>query len=854
MTRFKVKLYIIFAFVILLSLAVAGLGCYFLSDGFVKKQLGNSYTSLVNGISEEINLNTSAEYKTICNFIDDLNSDLTLSEKMAKVKNAKLLHSYNAGYVSDNKYYINGKSFDIDKKASSILINRSVSFYKLSDILVDYTEDDIYIVYKYNDIIVFYKSFDLLDNICNSVKELEQGNYFIIDKYGNVLYKENSNYSKKVIYEEFILGKDFNYDYELVSNDLLNNQSGFGKFETNGVESYLSYSPIILNEDDYQFYVCYKLIYDDELLPTQYVNAKKYLTTVMLICFASFVLIFNVSFYVMLKSYFNKEYNFSLSRVSQYYIKPFTIALNKKGKITLKNKSFKTFVLDADKYETIFDFNLFEEDGNEDVMEMIVKQKTFTLLLKDLKHDDLYIHVIPYRFNNRYTLIGEDITSKVLDSLTNRSIALYNKVTRYPNKYILDKDLKHLITTNKIAEKKYSLIAVDVSDFAKINQLVGFSKADKMVVKMGEMIDSTLNNCSLKHRIYNIRTSLYIILIEEVNNYNEVINWSKLAIKALLEPISVSETYSTSIDVRMGIINIEADKIERLNADYIYDCSIIALERTRNSKLTRCIVYNSDFGLMLSREQIMEDDLRIAIDKDEFVMFFQPQYNTKYNKIVGFEALVRWNNPKYISESVEHYINLAEKNGMIIELGRMIIDKTFSFCKSISDTDIHVSMNVSPAQLLYSGFVNELIESFNRFGLKKGQVAIEITETFLMENSDLMINKIKLLRDNGFSIHLDDFGMGYSSLLYLKDLPVDLIKIDKEFTRNLLIDKYSKVIVSKIIQICLNLDVEIIAEGVETEKQRDTLSKMGCEIIQGYLISKPINCEKAHALIGKTPE
>ncbi|MFA6843413.1 MAG: EAL domain-containing protein, partial [Bacilli bacterium] len=278
-------------------------------------------------------------------------------------------------------------------------------------------------------------------------------------------------------------------------------------------------------------------------------------------------------------------------------------------------------------------------------------------------------------------------------------------------------------------------------------------------------------------------------------------------------------------------------------------CASTALQRAKESQLSKYMVYDSEFGNVLSRAQIMEQDLIISIQKKQFVMFYQPQYDSSKKKIIGLEALIRWNNPKYRNENPENYIKMAEKNGAIVELGRLIIDESFKFAKTIEDTGIHISINVSPAQLLHSGFVNEVLNLFKQYQLKKNSIAIEITETFLMENSEVVIAKIKILREAGFEIHLDDFGTGYSSILYLKDLPIDVIKIDKEFTNKFLIDKYSRVITTKIAQMAFGLDLKTIVEGVTTEKQMKAFAKIGCNVIQGYYISKPVDNIKIVELI-----
>ena len=379
--------------------------------------------------------------------------------------------------------------------------------------------------------------------------------------------------------------------------------------------------------------------------------------------------------------------------------------------------------------------------------------------------------------------------------------------------------------------------------------MFGFSAGDRMLREEAKVLRAVTED--FKAKIYNIRTSIFFILFYEIRDFNVIIEWNKTASATLSKPINIKDNFATSIDFKMGMYSTEGTKAADLSADKIYDCANSALERAKNSRLLKTAIYNNEFGQSLSRDQLMEQDLFTAVKEREFIMFFQPQYNTRIGKIVGFEALIRWNNPKYFREQVENYIKMAEKNGLIMELGKIIIEETFKFAKKIEDTGIHISMNVSPAQLLHSGFVNDLINYFDQYQLKPGSISIEITETFLMENSAVIIEKLKILREKGFGIHLDDFGIGYSSMLYLKDLPVDTIKIDKDFIKDATSDKFSRVIVTRIVQLALGLDLNLVAEGVENEKQMNFLSHIGCDVIQGYLISKPVNEEETLKLIDK---
>ena len=230
-------------------------------------------------------------------------------------------------------------------------------------------------------------------------------------------------------------------------------------------------------------------------------------------------------------------------------------------------------------------------------------------------------------------------------------------------------------------------------------------------------------------------------------------------------------------------------------------------------------------------------------------MYLQPQYDTDKNIVCGAEMLIRWNNPKYYHQSPAQFIQIAEQIGLIIPIGKFINENAMIIAKKLEPYNIDLSVNVSPVQLLQAGFVQELLDLADKYEVNKSKLSLEITETFLMENFEVVNEKLGILQKQGFNIHLDDFCTGYSSMLYLKELPINAIKIDKEFTKYLNIDSYSRAIVNKITALAKNLNLEIIAEGVEDEKQVSFLSKNGCNIIQGFIISKAIKVDECIKLI-----
>jgi EAL domain-containing protein (putative c-di-GMP-specific phosphodiesterase class I) len=262
-------------------------------------------------------------------------------------------------------------------------------------------------------------------------------------------------------------------------------------------------------------------------------------------------------------------------------------------------------------------------------------------------------------------------------------------------------------------------------------------------------------------------------------------------LKEFLHPIALNKS-TIYVHLKMGSYELR----NVLNKDFDITDALtktnIALARAASQVATSIVKYDSNLEVYVKYHEEMERDMNYALEHDEFVMYYQPQYSLKRKKIEGFESLIRWDNDKYRKVSPQEYIELAEKNGDIVEIGRLINRQVFRAAKSFEPYGVHLSINVSPAQLMQSGFVDELLTEFKKNALKPGAICVEITETFLMENYQLIISKLNILKANGFSLHLDDFGTGYSSMLYLKELPIDTIKTDKEFIKNLASDDASR--------------------------------------------------------------
>lgn len=875
MKKFSFKLYIIFFAIVVVFFCAFSLAYSSITENYLEKQIGSNLSFMTEKVAVDVNIKVKRDYNTFSSFVNEnivyqtdsygnfvldadnnkiIDDNLTMNELAASkdeliISNAKGIsfgyieyekEQYSDNYIAEG-YNIEGSSYRYNEEDRNInFYNQDFAVYSLNEILIGSFDNTRYVFLKLGNIFVFFEAQPYLDSMLEGITGFPENEFFVIAANGQIAYQKGGivERSKNKFFIDFLKDNNSQLSVNEVISSINEGNSSNTALDFNDEKSIIAYTPLDEDFSNSKLYLIY--IFEERVV----LDSMSYLTRTLAIFFGSLFVINIVALGVAIILVYQKERDIETAKIVYFIARPFLITVNQKGIIKYLNKSCKLKLKDSEHLKTVNDFTVYEKTN--DILEDIHSLAGFTICEEDVTGNNIYIRFIPVKSFGGYYLFGEDVTKNILENIRNRQAALYNPVTNLPNRRVLETDLQKALVEKEFEHRKASLVNIDVIDFAKTNRIFGYVAADKMLREVSQIISESIKEFDAV--LYNIRTSLFMVYFKGVTNYSEVVAWSTKLLTDLSKPISLKEDNLVTVESKMGIFNIEVDKYDDLTIDKIYSSAEKALERAKSSRHTKCAIYNAEFGQSLTRDQVMEQDLKNAIDNKEFIMFFQPQYNTKKNKIVGFEALIRWNNPKYRLSSVEHYISLAEKNGMIVQLGRFIMEESFKFAKKMQPYNIHISMNVSPVQILQSGFVSELIMMYNQFELKPGMVALEITETFLMENSDTIIDKLRLLKENGFSIHLDDFGIGYSSMLYLKDLPIDTIKIDKDFTKHVLNDKFSRAIVSKVVQLALTLNLDIIAEGVEVEKQSQFLSKNGCDVIQGYLIGKPMSEKEAIAL------
>ncbi|MBE4906934.1 sensor domain-containing phosphodiesterase [Bacillus luteolus] len=411
-------------------------------------------------------------------------------------------------------------------------------------------------------------------------------------------------------------------------------------------------------------------------------------------------------------------------------------------------------------------------------------------------------------------------------SLRDRLTGLYNR------DYLL-KNFKNYIA-------KHDAIAVlnfELDRFNLLNDTYGYELGDTLIRIISERVMTFVRD---KGSCFRIGDDEFIVILSHLNietTFQVVTKISEEIIKVISSPIRINnEDFIIKTGLGISLFPLHGTEIQTLLRK-----SNIALNLAKKSG-TNYEIYHSEYGIQLSKKIKIENDLRNALDKNEFQMHYQSQFDLNTGKLIGLEALIRWKHLKEGFIPPSEFIPIAEESGLIVEIGNWIMSEVFKQAKAWLDQGlepIQFSINISSKQFKDEGFINRVKSLLKETNLPPKVLNFEITETVLMENIKKALDVIEQLKEIGICIAIDDFGTGYSSLSYLRNLPVDRLKIDKCFIDEITKHHGDQVIVRAIIDLGKQLGMSIVAEGVELLEQHNYLREKGCIIGQGYFYHRP---------------
>lgn len=423
-------------------------------------------------------------------------------------------------------------------------------------------------------------------------------------------------------------------------------------------------------------------------------------------------------------------------------------------------------------------------------------------------------------------------------------LAFYDQLTGLPNRQLLRERLEQAMLGGVESHQYCALVYIDLDDFKTINDTRGHEVGDQLLRTMaGRLSDCVKRNDT----VARIGGDEFCLVLEDLGPSDSVAlqqtEWMvSLILKAVNRPLAI-ENIEHFVHGSIGITLFQGDDVP---LDDLLKQAELAMYQAKQEARNGRRFFNPRMQARVLEYVALASDMRKGLDNGEFLPYYQPQVDAA-GQVTGFELLIRWHHGRRGVITPADFIPVAEDNGLIIQLGSQVLEMAgallSSWTRRPETSSLTLAVNISARQLHQTDFVEVVSRMIRRFQIDASRLKLELTESMLLEDVDDSIDKMMRLRALGVRFSLDDFGTGYSSLSYLKRLPLDQLKIDKSFVRDLLTDPYDADIARTIVSLARGLGLEVIAEGVETEEQRDCLAAYGCEHYQGYFYGRPMPLE-----------
>lgn len=455
--------------------------------------------------------------------------------------------------------------------------------------------------------------------------------------------------------------------------------------------------------------------------------------------------------------------------------------------------------------------------------------------------------------------IVQDITERKQNEDRMRQLAYFDSLTGLPNRTLFTEQLEQMLESANRNQFKLAILFIDLDNFKRINDSLGHTVGDALLKEISKRLLTCIRQSDLVSRYVDPNTEIsvsrlggdeFTIVLNKIEDTEVAAIVAKRLLNTLSRPMTL-EGHEIVVTPSIGIAlaPLDSDSVENLlkHAD-------TAMYHAKNNGKNNYQYYSSTMNAMGVQRLSLESELRRALTNNELVVFYQPQVNVQTGKIVGAEALVRWQHPKHGLVAPDYFISLAEEMGIVVELGNQILLESCQQVKQWQDKGFaleKIAVNLSSLQFSQPDLISTIQNTLSATGLSAEYVELELTESIIMKNLESTIKVLEELKNMGISISVDDFGTGYSSLNYLKRFPLDELKIDKSFIVDIDTDAHNAGIVTAIIAMAKSLKLSLVAEGIETEKQLKFIREAGVVTVQGFFFSKPLPARDFEKLLGR---
>ncbi len=423
-------------------------------------------------------------------------------------------------------------------------------------------------------------------------------------------------------------------------------------------------------------------------------------------------------------------------------------------------------------------------------------------------------------------------------------LAYHDILTDLPNRLLFQDRLEHALTKARRAGQRVALLFLDLDRFKNINDSLGHEWGDNLLCEVADR----LRNCVRESdTVARLGGDEFMVILERVENLKQVAAVAQKILTRLTMPVEM-QSYSLYATASIGISLFPNDGTD---VESLMKCSDAAMYRAKELGRNNYQFYTADMNARAHELLLLETSLRQALERDQLVLHYQPQYDLNDMRLVGFEALVRWRHPEHGMISPADFIPLAEETGLIVPIGEWVLRTACEQNRAWQKQGllpVRMAVNISARQFRQSGLIQQVSQTLHETGLDARWLELELTESMIMGNTENAIRTMQALNTMGVELAIDDFGSGYSSLAYLKRFPISKLKIDQSFVRDVMVDANDATIAASVIALAKSMQLEVIAEGIEDADQLAFLQKKGCHQGQGYLFSPPLPADKAIVL------
>ncbi len=423
--------------------------------------------------------------------------------------------------------------------------------------------------------------------------------------------------------------------------------------------------------------------------------------------------------------------------------------------------------------------------------------------------------------------------------------AHHDSLTTLSNRFYFENLLASTVTKSSQTGQHLGVLFLDLDGFKSINDTLGHAVGDKLLVFVAKRLKNCLKEGDLLARMGGDE---FALLINTTASGNEATTIAKRILSKLKEDFVVD-----GVTLRIGAsIGISQFPENGTSAEELLKNADIAMYQAKDNGKGNFQCFSKSLARKYQQRIKTENDLKVALDQDQFVLYYQPQVNVETGKATAVEALIRWNHPERGLLSPDEFVTIAEDSGMIVGIGEWVLDEACRQTAQWHEEGLHdlgIAVNISSHQFAIADFVEVVKNALKKNSLAPLFLELEVTESFVMKNIESVAQKLNQLRDYGIEISVDDFGTGYSSLMYLEELPLDKLKIDRSFVTKVKNQSPSMSIANIIILMANTFDLTTIAEGVETQQQYENVKKLGADFIQGFFYSKPVSAQKLPGVI-----